>query len=99
MVMLEAAVAGVPTVGTAVGHVADWAPDAAVAVPVGDAEALADVLARLARDEAERLRLAEAAQTRALACDADATARLHQEVYARVRHAGLVPASTMEAKC
>jgi len=33
---LEAAVAGVPTVGTAVGQIADWAPDAAIAVPIGD---------------------------------------------------------------
>ena len=41
LVVLEAAIAGVPTVGTKVGHVADWAPHAAVAVAVGDADALA----------------------------------------------------------
>ncbi len=98
MVMLEAAVAGVPTIGTAVGHVADWAPGAAVAVPIGDAEALAAAVVGLADDEPERLRLAAAAQMRALACDADMTARLHQELYARVRHAGRVPASAVEAK-
>lgn len=84
MVALEAAVAGVPTAGTAVGHIADWAPEAAVAVPIGDAAALAAALARLERDEAERLRLAEAAQKRALACDADATARLHERLYAEL---------------
>jgi glycosyltransferase involved in cell wall biosynthesis len=38
LVVLEAAIVGVPTVGTAVGHVAEWAPDAAVAVPVRDPE-------------------------------------------------------------
>ena len=36
VVALEAAAVGVPTVGTAVGHIAEWAPDAALAVPVGD---------------------------------------------------------------
>ena len=42
-----------PTVGTAVGYVADWHPDRAVAVPVRDPDALAtaigDLLARSAR--------------------------------------------------
>lgn len=33
MVLLEAALVGVPTVGTAVGHLAEWAPSAALAVP------------------------------------------------------------------
>jgi glycosyltransferase involved in cell wall biosynthesis len=52
---LEAAVAGVPTVGTAVGQITDWAPDAAIAVPIGDAEALADAIERLAGDEDESM--------------------------------------------
>jgi glycosyltransferase involved in cell wall biosynthesis len=69
---LEAAVAGVPTVGTAVGQIADWAPDAAIAVPIGDAEALADAIERLAGDEDERLRLAANAQAFAIEHDADA---------------------------
>src|SRR5262249_42029250 len=34
--MLEAACAGLATVGTRVGYVADWDPDRAVAVPVAD---------------------------------------------------------------
>lgn len=84
LVALEAAVAGVPTIGTAVGHIADWAPEAAVAVPIGDSLALAEAIARLAADEDERLRLAHAAQALALADDADATTaktrRLHAEV-------------------
>jgi glycosyltransferase involved in cell wall biosynthesis len=64
LVVLEAACVGVPTVGTAVGHIADWAPEAASAVPVGDAEALATALATLALDDEARLRLARAAQRR-----------------------------------
>src|SRR4051794_2152465 len=39
IVVLESAAAGVPTVGTRVGYVADWDPDRAVAVPVQDEEA------------------------------------------------------------
>jgi glycosyltransferase involved in cell wall biosynthesis len=74
LVTLEAAIAGLPTVGTAVGHIADWAPAAAIAVPIGDAAALAAAIAGLARDEAERLRLAHNAQAIALAEDADTTA-------------------------
>jgi glycosyltransferase involved in cell wall biosynthesis len=70
--VLEAAVAGVPSVGTSVGQIADWSPDAATAVPIGDAAALADAIARLADDEDERLRLAANAQTFAVEYDADA---------------------------
>lgn len=87
LVALEAALTGVPTVGTAVGHIADWAPEAALAVPVGDASALATAIARLAADEAERLRLAHAAQALAIAEDADFTATrtvaLYRELIAR----------------
>ena len=39
--LLEAAATGVPTVGTAVGHLCEWAPEAARAVPVGQPAALA----------------------------------------------------------
>ena len=74
LVVLEAAIAGVPTVGTAVGHLIDWAPDAAVTVPVGDFEALARETAALLGNEERRLRLAEAAQAHTEAEDADWTA-------------------------
>lgn len=74
LVTVEAAVAGVPTVGTAVGIIADWSPDAAVAVPVGDSAALAEAIMALAADEERRLSLARASQQRALAEDADVTA-------------------------
>ena len=82
IVMLEAAVAGVPTVGTAVGHIADFAPDAALAVPVGDDVALADAIARLSDNEDLRLRLARAAQERAICEDADFTAARFRALYA-----------------
>ena len=60
--------------GTEVGHLIDWAPDAAVAVPVGDATALAQETAALLVDEERRLHLAHLAQGRAKAEDADWTA-------------------------
>jgi glycosyltransferase involved in cell wall biosynthesis len=82
--VLEAAMIGVPTVGTSVGHVAEWAPDAAIAVPVGDAQALALAAKSLLLDESARLRIAAAAHVRACAEDADNTARLFESLYAQV---------------
>ncbi|MBL8276992.1 MAG: glycosyltransferase family 4 protein [Pelomonas sp.] len=81
---LEAAVLGVPCIGTAVGHLAEWAPGAALVVAPGDVAGLARLLVQLDGDEPLRLRLAEAAQRRALAEDADFThdrfAQLHAEL-------------------
>lgn len=79
--VLEAAAVGVPTVGTAVGHVAEWAPEAALAVPVGDWQSLAAALSRVLADEALRLRLARAAWTRAVWEDADYTASCFEALY------------------
>lgn len=79
--VLEAAALGVPTVGTAVGHVAEWAPEAALAVPVGDAQSLAAALRQVLTDEELRLRLARAAWTRAVREDADYTARCFEALY------------------
>lgn len=88
--VLEAAACGLPTVGTAVGHVADLAaatPPGAVAVPVGDAAGLADAVLALLDDPARHVRLASAARTFALAHDrADTVARfdaLYTELRAR----------------
>jgi len=84
MVLLEAAVAGIPTVGTAVGQIADWAPQAATSVPIGNPAALADAIKHLDAHEDDRLRIARAAQ--ALAVDEDAevatdrTRRLYAEL-------------------
>ena len=84
IVLLEAAMTGVPTVGTAVGTIADWAPDAAIAVPTSDSGALASAIAGLAEHEEERLRLAAAAQARARGHDADAYARALVSLYAEL---------------
>jgi glycosyltransferase involved in cell wall biosynthesis len=84
LAFLEAAALGVPTVGTAVGHVAEWAPDAAVAVPVGDPQALAAALHRVLSDESLRSRLARAAWMRALREDADYTAECFEALYSEL---------------
>jgi glycosyltransferase involved in cell wall biosynthesis len=81
VVLLEAAAVGVPTVGTAVGHVAEWAPDAAIAVPVGDWRSLAAALHRVLADEELRLRLARAAWARSVSEDADYTAACFETLY------------------
>jgi glycosyltransferase involved in cell wall biosynthesis len=84
LAVLEAAIAGVPTVGTAVGHVADWAPDAAVSVPDGDAAALASGVMGLLRDEPRRMEIAREAQRRATAIDADHTTGRFEQLYADI---------------
>lgn len=81
LVALEAAVVGVPTVGTAVGHIAEWAPWGALAVPVGNPQALADAIRSLLLDEELRLKLAISAQRRAIVEDADHTARAFEALY------------------
>jgi glycosyltransferase involved in cell wall biosynthesis len=82
---LEAAVAGVPTVGTAVGHVAEWAPQAAVAVTPADPDALARAIFAIHEDEDRRLAIAAAAQQRAIAEDATWTARRVLAIAAEVQ--------------
>lgn len=81
LAVLEAAVAGVPTVGTPVGHIPEWAPHAAVAIPIGDPAAMASEVAALLADEPRRLAIAREAQRRAVADDADNTARRFEEAY------------------
>jgi len=71
---LEAAVSGVAVAGTAVGHLAEWAPHAAAVAPPGDAEALAHAIDGLLRDETRRLAIAGAAQEHSMSEDADFTA-------------------------
>ena len=84
VVIFEAAAVGVPTVGTAVGLVRDWAPECAVSVPVADPRALADAIGDLLEDEPRRLAIAARAQTAALREDADWTCGRFEELYARV---------------
>ena len=84
LVVLEAAVAGVPAVGSNVGHVAELAPDGAVAVSPSDPGALADAVAALLDDEPRRVRIAREAQRRAMAIDADFTMASFERQYADV---------------
>ena len=84
LAMLEAAVAGIPTVGTSVGHVVEWAPDAAICVAGFEPASLAAGIARVIADDPLRLNLAHAAQRRAIAENADVTARLFEEGYAEL---------------
>ena len=83
-VVLEAAACGVPVAGTAVGYVADWAPDRAVAVAPQDADGLAQAIQALLGDPPRRARLATAARDWVLAHDADWTATEIERVYARL---------------
>lgn len=82
--LLEAAAVGVPTVGTAVGHLVDLAADAAVSVPIGDANALARGIAGLLEDDARRLAIAHQAQRIALREDADWTCARFEDLYAEL---------------
>jgi glycosyltransferase involved in cell wall biosynthesis len=84
VVILEAAATGLVTVGTAVGYVADWHPDRAVAVPVGGPSALASAVIDLLADPPRRERLASAARDWTLAHDADWTAQHFERIYAEV---------------
>lgn len=84
LAVLEAAVQGVPSIGTAVGHLAEWAPHAALTVAPGDAQGLAALLARLQADESLRLTLAREAQRRAVAEDADHCHQQFEQLYAEL---------------
>jgi glycosyltransferase involved in cell wall biosynthesis len=81
LAVLEAAVQGVPTVATSLGHIAEWTPHAARAVPIGDWSALAHAIVEVLDDEELRLRIAREALRRAVKEDADCTARCFQAIY------------------
>ena len=83
VVVLEAAAAGVPTVGTDVGYVADWARagQRAVAVPTGAPNRLGEAIVDLLRDGPERARMGCAARDWATAHDADWTAARFADLY------------------
>jgi glycosyltransferase involved in cell wall biosynthesis len=79
--VLEAASAGLPTVGTRVGYIADWEPERASAVPAGDPDALADAIVAVLKDPVRRAGLAASARSWTLDHDADWTARRFEELY------------------
>jgi glycosyltransferase involved in cell wall biosynthesis len=84
VVLLEAAACGLPIVGTSVGFVADWAPEAATAVPPADPDALANAIVELLGDRERRARQADAAANWALQHNADWTAVRLEELYSIV---------------
>jgi glycosyltransferase involved in cell wall biosynthesis len=79
--VLEAAAAGLPTVGTNVGYVADWAPDAAIAVAPGDAAGLARGIAMLFDDPKALANLGARARARSAGVTADDTAAAFDALY------------------
>jgi glycosyltransferase involved in cell wall biosynthesis len=81
VVVLEAATAGVPVVGSSVGYLADWHPELATAVPPGDADVLADAIVALLADAPRRTRQAGRARAWAIAHDADWTAAQFLALY------------------
>jgi glycosyltransferase involved in cell wall biosynthesis len=83
LVLLEAAVAGVPAVGTAVGHFVEWSPSAALAVPVKGWDALANAIHQVLANEELRLRLATEAQRRAILEDIDYTVQAFLALYSQ----------------
>jgi glycosyltransferase involved in cell wall biosynthesis len=87
-VVLEAAACGVPVVGTAVGYIADWAPERAIAVPTRDPAALAAAMHDLLLNPEQRRRLAVAAHEWTAAHDADWTSRKIEHVYATLATPG-----------
>ena len=81
---LEAAAVGVPSVGTAVGHLRDLAPQGAIVVDIGDEKSLAREIEHLLSDDARRLAIARHAQRFALSEDADWTCARFEELYSEL---------------
>lgn len=84
VVVLEAAMRGLPTVGTNVGYMHDWAPERAVAVSVGDFESLATATIALLKDGAKRRFLGQNARAWAEAYNADWTAATFEHMYSHL---------------
>jgi glycosyltransferase involved in cell wall biosynthesis len=79
--VLEAAAAGTPSVGTAVGLVAELAPEMAMATAVGDDQALARAALDLLADPRRREALGQQAQRWAWQHDAAWTAAQFERLY------------------
>jgi glycosyltransferase involved in cell wall biosynthesis len=83
---LEAMACGTPVVAAAAGALPETVGDAGVLVPAGDAGALAEAVAALAGDDAERSRLSRAGAARAQGFSWDRTARAIDAVLAAEAH-------------
>ena len=88
MATLEASGCGVPTVGSAVGYIADFAQDRAAAVHPGDPPQLADAIVALLSDRPRREAVARAARTWTLEHNADWTARRFEQIYGGLKDLG-----------
>ena len=84
LVALEAAMTGLPCVGTAVGYVDDWHSASGLTVVPDDDAGLAQLILRLLRDPARRAELASAAREFAWHHDADYTVNAFMALYAEV---------------
>lgn len=84
LAVCEAAAAGLPIVGTRVGTLAELAPDAARATPVGDPGALAEGILSVLSAPELAVRLAGNARRWAEQHTADWTAQRFEELYARL---------------
>jgi glycosyltransferase involved in cell wall biosynthesis len=78
---LEAAVSGVAVIGSQLGFLSDWAPAGAIAVPPRQPELLAQAISELLTDPERARRIADNAQHRAIAEDADWSAERVGELY------------------
>lgn len=65
--VLEAAAAGIPSVGTSVGVLGDLAPQAAVSIAAPDTVLLAEAIQQLLRDDGRRAQISAAAERRVAA--------------------------------
>jgi glycosyltransferase involved in cell wall biosynthesis len=82
--VLEAAAAGVPTIGTLAGHVADWAPFKATAIEDANPESLAAAILAAHADPDGQRSIADAARAVAIAQDASYAAGKFDELYRRL---------------
>jgi glycosyltransferase involved in cell wall biosynthesis len=79
--VLEAAAAGVPTVGTLAGYVADWSPSKAMALGDAIPESLADAILAMYADPDRRRSMAALARTVSIAHDAAWSAAQFDRLY------------------
>lgn len=83
--VLEAAAAGVPTLGTLAGYVADWSPMKAMALGDAIPESLADAILGLHADPDRRRSMAALARTFSIAHDASWSAAQFDTLYKSLR--------------
>ncbi len=81
LVAREAASCGVATIGSPVGHIADWAPEGAVAVESDDDVKFASEIRKILRDDERRVAVASAAQAEVAKHDADWTVSRFEAMY------------------